>query len=97
MYRTIVEEKLLNDQKNHKTTAQTNNNKKYNTSGYAFDRLKAFHQYIVKNHRAQIVQYLYEHQREGLFVKTRLISPEMFQLMLRIHREYLEAFGLTRQ
>lgn len=51
MYRTIVEEKLLNDQKNHKTTAQTNNNKKYNTSGYAFDRLKAFHQYLVKNHR----------------------------------------------
>lgn len=27
MYRTIVEEKLLNDQRNHKTTAQTNNNK----------------------------------------------------------------------
>ncbi|MDU7366953.1 MAG: hypothetical protein E7L19_07285 [Acinetobacter baumannii] len=65
MYRTIVEEKLLNDQKNHKTTAQTNNNKKYNTSGYAFDRLKAFHQYLVKNHRAPIVQYLYERQSDG--------------------------------
>src|SRR5690606_13063953 len=97
MYRTIVEEKLLNDQKNHKTTAQTNNNKKYNTSGYAFDRLKAFHQYLVKNHRAPIVQYLYERQSEGLFLKTRLISPQMFQLMIRILREYPEALGLTEQ
>lgn len=35
LYRTIVEEKLLNDQKKYKTTAQTNNNKKHNTSGYA--------------------------------------------------------------
>lgn len=97
MYRTIVEEKLLNDQKNHKTTAQTNNNKKYNTSGYAFDRLKAFHQYLVKNHRAPIVQYLYERQSDGLFLKTRLISPQMFQLMIRILREYPEALGLTEQ
>ncbi|MFN4316640.1 hypothetical protein [Acinetobacter parvus] len=97
MYRTIVEEKLLNDQKNHKTTAQTNNNKKYNTSGYAFDRLKAFHQYLVKNYRAPIVQYLYERQSDGLFLKTRLISPQMFQLMIRILREYPEALGLTEQ
>ena len=97
MYRTIVEEKLLNDQKNHKTTTQTNNNKKYNTSGYAFDRLKAFHQYLVKNHRAPIVQYLYERQSDGLFLKTRLISPQMFQLMIRILREYPEALGLTEQ
>src|SRR5690606_31348523 len=37
LYRTIVEEKLLNDQKKYKTTAQTNNNKKHNTSGYAFE------------------------------------------------------------
>lgn len=97
MYRTIVEEKLLNDQRNHKTTAQTNNNKKYNTSGYAFDRLKAFHQYLVKNHRAPIVQYLYERQSDGLFLKTRLISPQMFQLMIRILRGYPEALGLTEQ
>lgn len=97
MYYTIVEEKLLNDQKKHKTTAQTNNNKKHDTSGYAFDRLKAFHQYLVKNHRAPIVQYLYERQSDGLFLKTRLISPQMFQLMIRILREYPEALGLTEQ
>jgi integrase len=97
MYCTIVEEKLLNDQKKHKTTAKTNNHKKHNTSGYAFDRLKAFHQYLVKKHRAPIVQYLYERQSDGLFLKTRLISPQMFQLMIRILREYPEALGLTEQ
>ncbi|VXA84257.1 conserved hypothetical protein [Acinetobacter sp. 8I-beige] len=97
MYCTIVEEKLLNDQKKHKTTAKTNNYKKHNTSGYAFDRLKAFHQYLVKKHRAPIVQYLYERQSDGLFLKTRLISPQMFQLMIRILREYPEALGLTEQ
>jgi integrase len=97
MYRYIVEKKLLNDQKKHKTTAKTNNNKKHNTSGYAFDRLKAFHQYLVKKHRAPIVQYLYERQSDGLFLKTRLISPQMFQLMIRILREYPEALGLTEQ
>lgn len=75
MYRTIVEEKLLNDQEKQKQTAQTNNNKKHNTSGDAFDRLKAFHQYLVHKHRAPIVQYLYERQSDGLFLKTRLISP----------------------
>ena len=62
MYRTIVEEKLLNDQGKQKQTAKTNNNKKHNTSGDAFDRLKAFHQYLVHKHRAPIVQYLYERQ-----------------------------------
>lgn len=97
MYRTIVEEKLLNDQKNLKKTAQTNNNKKHNTSGYAFDRLKAFHQYLIKKHRAPIVQYLYERQSDGLFLKTRLISPQMFQLMIRILREHPEVLGLTEQ
>ncbi len=65
--------------------------------GYAFDRLKAFHQYLVKNHRAPIVQYLYERQSDGLFLKTRLISPQMFQLMIRILRDTREALGLTEQ
>lgn len=97
MYCTIVEEKLLKDQEKHKKTAKTNNNKKHNTSGYAFDRLKTFHQYLVKKHRAPIVQYLYERQSDGLFLKTRLISPQMFQLMIRILEEYPEALGLTEQ
>jgi len=97
MYCTIVEEKLLNDQEKHKKTAKTNNNKKHNTSGYTFDRLKTFHQYLVKKHRAPIVQYLYERQSDGLFLKTRLISPQMFQLMIRILEEYPEALGLTEQ
>lgn len=97
MYRTIVEEKLLNDQGKHKQTAKTNNNKKHNTSGDAFDRLKAFHQYLVHKHRAPIVQYLYERQSEGLFLKTRLISPQMFGWMMRILREYPAALGLTEQ
>ena len=97
MYRYIVEEKLLNDQEKQKKTAQTNNNKKHNTSGYAFDRLKAFHQYLVQKHRAPIVQYLYERQSDGLFLKTRLISPQMFQLMMRVLREHPVALGLTEQ
>lgn len=97
MYRTIVEEKLLNDQEKQKKTAQTNNNKKHNTSGYAFDRLKAFHQYLVQKHRSPIVQYLYERQSEGLFLKTRLISPQMLQLMMQVLREHSSALGLTEQ
>lgn len=97
MYCNIVEEKLLNDQENQKKNAKTNNNKKHTTSGYAFDRLKAFHQYLVKKHRAPIVQYLYERQSDNLFLKTRLISPQMFQLMIRILREYPGALGLTEQ
>lgn len=97
MYRDIVEEKLLNDQKKQKKTIQTNNNRKHDTSGYAFDRLKAFHQYLVRKHRVPIVQYLYERQSDGLFLKTRLISPQMFQLMMRILREHPEALGLTEQ
>ena len=97
MYRTIVEEKLLNDQEKQKQTARTKNNKKHNTSGDAFDRLKAFHQYLVHKHRAPIVQYLYDRQSDGLFLKTRLISPQMFGWMMRILREYPTALGLTEQ
>lgn len=96
MYEYLILEKSMKDQEKQETIAEKNDNKKHDTSGYSFARLKTFHQYLVNKHDAPVVAYLYEHQRDsGKFLKTRTISPQMFELMMKIVKNYPHILGIS--
>lgn len=51
---------------------------------------------MVNKHDAPVVAYLYEHQRDsGKFLKTRTISPQMFELMMKIVKNYPHILGIS--